>query len=180
MSALLGEVAEYLDRVPVPVRSIIVRALPAEDLVLGRADSIPIRAAAEAIDRASGVAIATPVYRAAASGLLKTFLDLLGRDALRHKVVLPIAVGGSPAHLLAIDYSLRPVLAALGATHVLQTIYATDAQVRLAHGARPDIDVEIRARLREAASVLARAVTPGRAHPTGTRTPWVAEPRAPA
>ena len=34
-------------------------------------------------------------------------------EALSHKVVLPIATGGSIAHMLAVDYALKPVLAAL-------------------------------------------------------------------
>ena len=34
------------------------------------------------------------------------------------KVVLPMAVGGSAAHVLTIDYALRPVLVSLGAVHV--------------------------------------------------------------
>ncbi|WP_372430482.1 NAD(P)H-dependent oxidoreductase [Janibacter melonis] len=45
--------------------------------------------------------------------MLKTFLDLLPQDALRGKVVLPVATGGSPAHVLSVDYALRPVLASL-------------------------------------------------------------------
>jgi len=30
---------------------------------------------------------------------------------LRGKVVLPVATGGTPAHVLVVDYALRPVLA---------------------------------------------------------------------
>lgn len=40
------------------------------------------------------VILATPVYKAAYSGLLKTFLDLLPQGGLRDKVVLPIARNG--------------------------------------------------------------------------------------
>ncbi len=55
--------------------------------------------------------IGTPVYKAAYSGLLKSLLDLLPQYALAGKTVLPLATGGSTAHVLAIDYALRPVLA---------------------------------------------------------------------
>lgn len=75
------------------------------------------------------VVIATPIYKAAYSGLLKTFLDLLPQDGLRGKAVVVLATGGSSAHLLAVDYALKPVLSALGAREILDTVYATDAQL---------------------------------------------------
>ena len=64
---------------------------------------------------ASVLVVATPVYKAAYSGVLKVFLDLLPQTALKGKVVLPLATGGSPHHMLALDYALRPVLQSLGA-----------------------------------------------------------------
>ncbi|GAA2254092.1 hypothetical protein GCM10010430_42290 [Kitasatospora cystarginea] len=48
------------------------------------------------------------------SGLLKTLLDVLPQYALAGKTVLPLATGGSTAHVLAVDYALRPVLASMG------------------------------------------------------------------
>jgi FMN reductase len=42
--------------------------------------------------------------------------------------VLVLGTGGSAAHLLALDYALKPVLAALGARHILDSVYAVDAQ----------------------------------------------------
>jgi FMN reductase len=63
--------------------------------------------AVEQVERASGIIIATPIYKAAYSGLLKLFIDLLPQTALRGKFVLPIATGGSPHHMLALDYALR-------------------------------------------------------------------------
>ena len=83
-----------------------------------------------AVERADLVVVGTPIYKAAYSGLLKVFLDLLPPDALRDKLVLPLATGGSPAHFLALDYALKPVLSALGARHVLDGVFATDAQLR--------------------------------------------------
>lgn len=73
--------------------------------------------------------VATPVYKAAYSGVLKVFLDLLPQTALKGKTVLPLATGGSPHHMLALDYALRPVLQSLGAKNILPGIYATDSQV---------------------------------------------------
>lgn len=73
-----------------------------------------IRQALAEVAQAHVVLIATPIYKAAYSGVLKAFLDLLPQDALRGKTVLPLATGGSIAHLLALDYALKPVLSALG------------------------------------------------------------------
>ena len=70
-----------------------------------------------------------PIYKAACSGLLKVFLDLLPSDILRGKSVLPLATGGSPGHLLAIDYALKPVLGALGARHIVDAVYVLDEQL---------------------------------------------------
>ena len=77
----------------------------------------------------SAVIVATPVYKAAYSGLLKAFLDLLPQDSLKGKVVLPVATSAIPGHGLALDCALKPVLSALGARHVLDGIYALDQQV---------------------------------------------------
>ena len=70
------------------------------------------------------------MYQAAYSGLLKVFLDLLPQFAFRGKAVLPIVTGGSPAHVLAVDYALRPVLANLGAAHVGQGWFVPSAHMR--------------------------------------------------
>src|SRR5262249_12837446 len=110
------------------------RSLPPEDLVFGRKDSLAIQAANCLIDQAQSVIIATPVYKDAYSGVLKAFLDLLSQDALQGKAVLPIATGESPDHLFAVDCALKPVLAALGACHILRGVYIVDSQIRLEHG----------------------------------------------
>jgi FMN reductase len=109
---------------------ILVRALPAEALLTADVQQPDIAAAVRAVEAAELVIVSTPIYKAAYSGLLKVFLDLLPPDALRDKLVLPLATGGSPAHFLALDYALKPVLSALGARHVLDGVFATDAQLR--------------------------------------------------
>lgn len=45
--------------------------------------------------------------------------------------MLPLATGGSLAHLLMLDYSLKPVLSALGATHILAGVYASNQDFQL-------------------------------------------------
>lgn len=89
-----------------------------------------VRQLQEDVARADGLIVATPVYKAAYSGALKLLLDLLPQYGLTRALVLPLATGGSLAHMLAIDYALRPVLAALRARHVLNGIYAVEHELR--------------------------------------------------
>lgn len=110
-------------------RGISVRDLPAEALLHAQFDHPLIQQSLAAVARADVVLVATPIYKAAYSGLLKAFLDLLPPDGLRGKTVLPLATGGSLAHLLAIDYALKPVLSALGARDILDPVYAVDSQL---------------------------------------------------
>lgn len=106
-----------------------VRDLPAEALLHADFGNAEIRASQEAVDRADGLVIVTPVYKASFSGALKAWLDLLPQTALEGKTVLPLATSGSLAHALALDYALRPVLQALGARHVVQSHLVTDTQL---------------------------------------------------
>ncbi|MEM5428717.1 NADPH-dependent FMN reductase [Cupriavidus oxalaticus] len=110
-------------------RHLDLRDLPAGPLLAARVDDDAIAAASRAVAEAQVVVLATPVYKAAYSGLLKAFLDLLPQTGLRDKIVLPIATGGSLAHALVIDYALRPVLAALGSRQILPGIFAVDQQI---------------------------------------------------
>ncbi|WP_353888301.1 NAD(P)H-dependent oxidoreductase, partial [uncultured Pseudomonas sp.] len=61
----------------------------------------------------------------------------LPERALANRVVLPIATGGSIAHMLAVDYALKPVLSALKAQETLQGIFADDSQIAYAEGNKP-------------------------------------------
>ncbi|MFZ3494032.1 NADPH-dependent FMN reductase [Streptomyces sp. 5.8] len=113
-----------------------VRELPAADLLAARRGEPEILRALAAVAEADGIVIATPVYKASYTGLLKAFLDLLPQDGLAGKTVFPLATGGSLAHVLTIDYALRPVLAALGARHVTAGRFVLDSSVE--RGAGPD------------------------------------------
>lgn len=108
------------------VGSVAVRDLPAAPLLAGDITDPAIRAVADAIAAADAVVVATPIYKAAYTGLLKSLLDLLPQYALADKAVLPLATGGTTAHVLAIDYSLRPVLMSLGAAHVAPGYFLLD------------------------------------------------------
>jgi SsuE family FMN reductase len=116
------------------VTPIVLRDLPAEPLVRGRADDPEIAAAAKVLEAADAVVVTTPVYKAAYSGLLKVFLDLLPQYALKGKTVLPLATGGTPAHVLVIDYALRPVLTSLGADAIGQGWFVLSSHIQLYDG----------------------------------------------
>ncbi|WP_326733429.1 NADPH-dependent FMN reductase [Streptomyces sp. NBC_01022] len=115
------------------VTSLEVRTLP-PDALLGADFRHPaIVAATKMFERADGVVIGTPVYKAAYSGLLKSLLDLLPQYALTGKTVLPLATGGSIAHVLAIDYALRPVLSSMGAAHIVPGWFTLDKDITFGH-----------------------------------------------
>lgn len=131
-----------------------LRDLSPQALLLGDASHRSISAAVDLVHQAHAVVIATPVYKAAYSGVLKVFLDLLPQTALRDKTVLPLATGGSPNHMLALDYALRPVLQSLGARHILPGVYATDSQVLPLPAGGHHLSAEITSRLDEAVALL--------------------------
>ena len=125
---------------------IVVRNFAAEDLLFAKFDSPAIKDAQAKVEQASGVIIATPVYKASYTGVLKAFLDLLSPGALSGKVVLPIATGGTLAHLLAINYALKPLIATLGARFVLGGVYLLDTQIQV-NGTDVQLEAEIEERL---------------------------------
>ncbi|MFD6137614.1 NADPH-dependent FMN reductase [Isoptericola sp. NPDC056618] len=86
-------------------------------------------AAKERLARATVAVVATPVYKASYTGLLKAFLDLYGPDGLAGVVVVPLVVSGNPAHALAGEAHLRPVLVELGAVVPTRTLTLTEAQL---------------------------------------------------
>jgi len=126
---LLGRARDALSAAGVASRNLELRSRPAEALLHANTHDPLIAEAIASVADADAIIVATPVYKAAYSGLLKVFLDLLPQDAFTGKLVLPIASGGSLAHTLAIDYSLRPVLSSLNAHNVLPGVFAVDKEI---------------------------------------------------
>jgi FMN reductase len=153
-AALLDAVRQRVgDRGPL-VERLQIRDLSPQALLLADAAHRSIVAAVEQVARARAIVIATPVYKAAYSGVLKVFLDLLPQTAFADKVVLPLATGGSAHHMQALDYALRPVLLSLGARHILPSVYATDAQVLLLPEGAHQLGADLAPRLDAAVSAL--------------------------
>jgi len=126
---LLQLVGERLAALGLGTVALQVRELPAQALLRGDPSDPAIAAAVAQVFDADAIVVGTPVYKAAYSGVLKLFLDLLPQDGLAGKLVLPLATGGSQSHMLALDYALRPVLASLAPRHILPSIYATAEQL---------------------------------------------------
>jgi FMN reductase len=110
-------------------RFLSVRDLPAEALLRADTSDPQIAEALATVEQASGIVFATPIFKAAYSGLLKCMLDILPQFALAGKAILPIATGGSVAHVLALDYGLRPVLQSMGARHIVQSHFIPEKDV---------------------------------------------------
>lgn len=163
--SLAHRIARRLSREAFRVRTIDVRELPAEALLGADLQDPTIREALQAIADAHGLVIASPVYKAAYTGVLKAFLDLLPQFALRGKVVLPILSGGTSAHVLALDYALRPVLQSLDPRLVVGGLFVLDKAIELIDG-DVKLDPELAPRLEQVTQAFidgVRAIDEGRA-----------------
>lgn len=88
--------------------------------------------ATQARDRVAAadlVVVATPVYKATYTGLLKVFLDGYGADALASVTALGVIVSAAPHHLLSTDIHLRSLLVELGAAVPTRSVQITEAQL---------------------------------------------------
>ncbi|HLS10320.1 NADPH-dependent FMN reductase [Lentibacillus sp.] len=126
--SVLKYLGTLLKREHFTVTHISIKDLPHEDIFQGKFDSPAIQDIARLIQNAKGFIVGSPVYKGAYSGVLKALLDIFPQDVLKHTPVLPIMTGGSPSHLLAIEYTLKPVLATLKG-HNLKGLYLLDSQI---------------------------------------------------
>ncbi|WP_460852728.1 NADPH-dependent FMN reductase [Nocardioides montaniterrae] len=79
------------------------------------------------IGKADLVVVASPTYKGTYTGLLKLFLDRFAGGSGLTGLAVPFQLGGSPAHALAPELSLRPVLTELGATVPGRGLYILDS-----------------------------------------------------
>lgn len=82
----------------------------------------------EQVGKADLVVVASPTYKATYTGLLKLFLDRFAGGTGLSGIAVPFMLGGSPAHALAPELSLRPVLTEIGGTVVGQGLYVVDSR----------------------------------------------------
>jgi FMN reductase len=93
--------------------------------LLGWGDPAVAEAVA-AVTAAEVAVVASPTYKATYTGLLKLFLDQIGTGDLAGVVAVPLMLGGGPAHALAPELLLKPVLVELGATAPTRGLYLID------------------------------------------------------
>jgi FMN reductase len=154
LNGIEQEVKAFLTRERIEFEQIKVRELPPEDLIYAKFDSPEIVEANKKVESADAVIVLTPVYKASYTGVLKTYLDLLPQKGLANKIILPLVIGGTFGHLLMIDYALKPVLSALGATTILNGVYTLDSQVERIGDQQYELHSEVHERLHKALTDL--------------------------
>lgn len=95
-----------------------------------------VKAAVEQVASSDIVVFASPTFKATYTGVLKLFLDQFATDeGLRDVVAVPLMLGAGPAHALAPDLLLKPVLVELGAItpapglYLIDTTFITDTRI---------------------------------------------------
>lgn len=81
----------------------------------------------EQVGAADLVVVGSPTYKGTYTGLLKLFLDRFAGGTGLTGVAVPLMLGASPAHALAPELSLRPVLTELGATVPGRGLFVLDS-----------------------------------------------------
>ncbi|GHT90108.1 hypothetical protein AGMMS49545_02540 [Betaproteobacteria bacterium] len=85
-----------------------------------------VQAAQQSLGEADLLVVASPIYTASYSGLLKHFFDLLDPLALQGKVAILAATGGSEQLALTLEHQLRPLLSFFGVHTVPTALFAHD------------------------------------------------------
>jgi FMN reductase len=80
------------------------------------------------VGHADLVVFGSPTYKGAYTGLLKLFLDRFEGGRGLRGIAVPLMLGGSPAHSLAPELTLRPVLTELGGTVPGRGLYVVDSR----------------------------------------------------
>jgi FMN reductase len=116
----------------------------ASDLLFGRTQSPTVARFLEATRRAAAIVLATPVYKAAYAGALKTMVDLVSPDAWVGRPALGIATVKLAAHGSDVDRAFRSLFAFFK-TRTPDTLVVLDDELSSAevHGAL-SVDVDIR------------------------------------
>jgi FMN reductase len=126
----------------------------ADNLVTGFPNQA-LRSSIETVTGADGVIAVTPIFSASYSGLFKTFIDVLDKDALSGKPVLLGATAGTARHSLALEHAMRPLFSYLRAVTVPTGVFAASEDWAGADG----VDRALAGRIDRAAGELADLIT---------------------
>jgi FMN reductase len=107
-----------------------------------------------AIERADGLVVASPVYKASYTGLLKHLFDLIDPKVLEGRPIVVAATAGSDRHALVIEHQFRPLFAFFRANVLPVGIYATNSDF----GADGEPNKALIERIAPAAEQLAAAL----------------------
>lgn len=123
LSAALGAAldGEDLDVVHVELRE---HAHALADALLTGFPPASLAESVRAVESADAVIAVTPVFSASYSGLFKSFVDVLDKEALRGTPVLVGATAGTPRHSLVLEHAMRPLFSYLGALVVPTGVFA--------------------------------------------------------
>ena len=113
-----------------------------------------LKEALDAVESADALVAVTPIFTASYSGLFKSFVDVLDKDAVAGKPVLIAATAGTARHSLSLEHALRPLFAYLRATVVPTAVFAASDD----WGA-DSADGTLRSRIDRAAGELAREIS---------------------
>lgn len=149
-SAIAALISNILDEKGHRVKKFSVRDLPAEALIYAQFNNPEIKDAQKLVEEAEALIVVSPVYKASYPGILKSFFDLLPEKGLEGKKVLPIATGGSIAHLLSLEYAYKPLFSVLGAQEIPKGVYIVDSQFSYSGEEITFIDSKIKNRLQTA------------------------------
>jgi FMN reductase len=83
----------------------------------------------EAMRTSTVLVIASPTYKATYTGVLKLLFDQIAADELLGTIAVPLMVGGSPTHSLAVETHLRPLLVEVGCSCPTEGLYVVEAQL---------------------------------------------------
>lgn len=114
--------------------------------------------AIETVTRADGLIAVSPLFTTTYSGLFKSFVDILDKDALTGMPVLLGATGGTPRHSLALEYSMRPLFTYLRADVVTTSVFAATDDWAQAGGPAHDGGTSLPERIERAGRSLATLV----------------------
>ncbi|WFG44224.1 CE1759 family FMN reductase [Pseudonocardia alni] len=166
-AAVTAALADRGERAEVQVVELREHARDLADNLVAGFPNTALAPVLESVAAADAVVAVTPIFSASYSGLFKTFVDVLDRDALTGTPVLLAATGGTARHSLALEHAMRPLFAYLRAATVPTAVFAAPED----WGAT-EVGTTLDGRVGRAAGELADAVA---ARPPATRTDLFAD-----
>lgn len=150
LNGMIQYAKEYAENKSETAEILHIIDLPAQVLIEGLYQDQALQAFHECINKAKKIIVATQVYKASFTGVLKTYLDLIPPKGFKGKDILPIVLGGSLAHYLMLDNSLKPVLASLEPDNIRRGVYTIEQDVKWVKEDQLQINEQAKTRLDKA------------------------------